>query len=268
MSLATQAHAQAVSADRILELVNTERAKAGLGAVRIESRLNEAAGIKARDMAAKTYFDHVSPDGTDPWDLLARVGYDWAWAGENLALNSQTLSEEAIVKAWMESPGHRAIILTESHTETGIGIASGIYNGQSVTYISQFFASPKRTDTEQIAPTPVALSPATNSEPAVISTATATATIKSEVVTSKPAEVVPVQKVSAQKVDKPNIQRSESAITAATTTVEPSTSPVEKENKRSLKENKTAKKSWRMELSQFFNKIFAKLAKTAQAFIS
>lgn len=143
LSFADAAQAGAISAARILEVVNAERAKAGLGIVSFENRLNEAAGIKARDMAAKTYFDHVSPDGVDPWDLLARVGYDWQWAGENLALNSQTFSEEAIVKAWMNSPGHREVILTGSHTETGIGIATGTYNGQGVVYVSQFFASPK-----------------------------------------------------------------------------------------------------------------------------
>lgn len=227
-SMAPQTEAQTISTERILELVNNERVNAGLGRVTFEKRLNEAAGIKARDMAAKTYFDHVSPDGVDPWDLLVRVGYDWAWAGENLALNAQTLSEEAIVKAWMDSPSHRAIILTESHTETGIGLATGIYNGQSVVYVSQFFASPKVTPSEVVKEAPA---------PKVISNNQSNKTeqqAKNFVMEKSKAEIVSATATSSAVEEKPI--------------------------------NKIEKKSWRIKLNIFVKKLLAVFVKTTQAF--
>jgi hypothetical protein len=90
-------------------------------------------------MAAKSYFAHVAPDGTTFRTLLDRVGYEYSYAGENLAVD---FSESADVEtAWMNSPTHRANILKGEYTHVGFGITQGVYEGKEVTFIAQFFAT-------------------------------------------------------------------------------------------------------------------------------
>jgi hypothetical protein len=257
--LAPLAHAEAISAAKVLELVNAERIKAGLSAVAFESRLTQAAQIKASDMAAKNYFEHVSPDGIDPWDLLAQVGYDWAWAGENLALNSQTLSEEAIVKAWMDSPGHRAIILTSSHTQTGIGITPGTYNGQAVVYVSQFFASPKVEDNAPELPKPepeaTMIYHSESKQSENMSAPVVGSVVKAE--TNTQAKTATQNKFAATKVEmKADLINFDAATTSAdiiasATATEPTRTP---------------KNTWRIKLSFMFDRLFSVFIKTTQAF--
>jgi uncharacterized protein YkwD len=119
------AHAQ-VSSATILELVNGERRVAVLHDVTENAKLDQAAQMKASDMAAKGYFEHNTPDGKTPWDFYSAVGYDWSWAGEILAMDSQTEDNQAIVDAWMSSPEHKKIIMDGRYTETGIGVAVGV----------------------------------------------------------------------------------------------------------------------------------------------
>lgn len=132
-----------MSSPAVLELVNAERAKAGLSALITESKLTQVAQLKANDMAAKGYFDHVTPDGHDPWYFYALVGYNWSWAGENLGMIQNSESESAIVEAWMNSPEHRKIILDGRYTETGIGIAEGMYQGAHTIFVAEEFGVPK-----------------------------------------------------------------------------------------------------------------------------
>lgn len=109
-------------------LINDERARFGEPALIEDARLSSAATGHSRDMDARDYFEHVSPGGQT---LLMRirasgfipngnVGYT---LGENIAWGTLWLaSPHAIVKAWMESPGHRANILNRSYRYTGIGV--------------------------------------------------------------------------------------------------------------------------------------------------
>lgn len=121
-------------------LTNDDRAKNGVGTLIEEPLLTVAAQKKAADMAEKGYFAHVAPDGTTPWHWLDLVGYNYSYAGENLAVNF-TESKD-VEEAWMKSPTHRANIVKSEFTRIGIGTAQGVYEGKDVTFVVQFFATP------------------------------------------------------------------------------------------------------------------------------
>ncbi|MGV9632530.1 CAP domain-containing protein, partial [Streptomyces sp. NPDC003487] len=86
-------------------------------------RLRDAAQAHSDDMAARDYFDHVSPDGTDPGKRITAAGYRWSTYGENIAKGQQTA--DSVMTSWMNSPGHRANILNCSFKNIGIGIHDG-----------------------------------------------------------------------------------------------------------------------------------------------
>ena len=102
----------------VTRLVNLERAKAGCGPVRTDDRLTAAARGHSRDMVDRDYFSHTSPEGKGPGDRAAAAGYP-RWSGENIAAGYPT--PEAVVRGWMDSPGHRANILNCQSKATGVG---------------------------------------------------------------------------------------------------------------------------------------------------
>jgi hypothetical protein len=123
-------------------IADTDQARTSLGGQALTENevLDAAAQAKADDMAAKGYFAHISPDGTQPWAWFAKAGYDYVYAGENLAVRFD--DSQAVVDAWMASPAHRANIVKPQYRDIGIGIAQGEYKGGPATFVVQFFASP------------------------------------------------------------------------------------------------------------------------------
>lgn len=109
------------TAKETARLVNIERSKAGLSALIIDGQLSKIATIKAEDMNNNNYFAHTSPTYGSPWDMAKRFGYTYRSFGENIAMGQRTPAE--VVKAWMDSPGHKANILSKSYTNIGAGIA-------------------------------------------------------------------------------------------------------------------------------------------------
>ncbi len=117
-----------------LGLVNAERALLGIAPLKRNALLEQAAQAHAEDMAARTYFAHVSPDGRSPADRIAATGYlnppcaDCSYStayAENIGKAQRTPSE--IVRAWMRSDEHRTNILDGNLTETGFGYAGGLW---------------------------------------------------------------------------------------------------------------------------------------------
>lgn len=102
----------------ILRLINLERAKAGLGALQLNSLLNQAAQGHADTMASTGQFSHVI-NGLGPADRVTAVGYSWHAVGENIAWGYG--SPDSVMTGWMNSSGHRANILGASYTELGVG---------------------------------------------------------------------------------------------------------------------------------------------------
>ncbi len=121
-------------------LTNDTRRTNHLPGLEVNHTLTLAAQSKARDMALKGYFAHVSPNGAKPWFWLDQAGYQYQYAGENLAVNF-TDSEE-LVKAWQNSPTHNMNLLGPRYSETGVGVAKGIYQGREAVFVVQFFATP------------------------------------------------------------------------------------------------------------------------------
>lgn len=118
----------AVSAyeQKVVELTNQERAKNGLKPLALDTELSKVAREKSRDMQSKGYFSHTSPTYGSPFDMMKKFGITYRSAGENIAMGQPT--PEEVVKAWMNSEGHRANILNSSYTHIGVGhIASGNY---------------------------------------------------------------------------------------------------------------------------------------------
>ena len=149
----------------VADLTNQQRTQNGLEALEVSPLLQEAAQDKANDMAAKGYFSHVSPSGQLPWYWFTLVGYNYQFAGENLAINFT--DSQDVVNAWMLSPDHRANILKQQYTQIGIGIAEGMYQGQETTFVVEFFGTPEpATPTVTQAPAPSAPAKAVATAPA------------------------------------------------------------------------------------------------------
>lgn len=126
-------------------LVNRQRARHRLPALRSDRRLGRPAGAHASDMVAHRYFAHESRSGRSVTDRLRASGFVRAsrsWAvGENIAWGAASLSTaKSIVAAWMKSPPHRAAILDRRFRHAGIGIALGLPSGatRGATYVLDF----------------------------------------------------------------------------------------------------------------------------------
>ena len=127
-------------------LLNAERAKRDLRPLSQNGRLARAAERHTDDMVKRGYFAHDSRNGDSFSDRIRDTGYlskvsSWT-VGENIAWGSGELSTaEAIVRAWMNSPGHRANILRGRFREIGIGLTLGSpRGGAGATYATEFGA--------------------------------------------------------------------------------------------------------------------------------
>jgi uncharacterized protein YkwD len=110
-----------MSAEALVAAMNRERAAAGLAPLRLNETLCAAADDRMHDMFAKHYFNHISPDGIDPFSWADRRGYNYRAIGENLAVGYPTASD--VVYGWMHSEGHRENVLGRDYNEIGIAIA-------------------------------------------------------------------------------------------------------------------------------------------------
>ncbi len=104
--------------DKILEIVNAERAKKGYAALEIDEKLQKAAEKRAQEISKS--FSHERPDGSMPDTVKDEFGIKCTMFGENIAMG-QT-SPEQVMEAWLDSPAHRENILTKNYEKIGIGI--------------------------------------------------------------------------------------------------------------------------------------------------
>ena len=111
---------------QVVNLTNQERAKAGLKALQIDTKLTQSAQAKSQDMKNKNYFSHTSPTYGSPFDQMKSMGITYKSAAENIAMGQRSAAE--VVDAWMKSPGHKANIMNGSFTHIGVGLSdSGYY---------------------------------------------------------------------------------------------------------------------------------------------
>jgi hypothetical protein len=192
----------------IIELTNEEREGSSLGTLRRSTVLDEAARLKAQDMAKNSYFAHYSPDGVSPWYWFGKANYNFVHAGENLAIHFT--DSEDLVDAWMDSPTHRANIMNGNYAEIGVGTAEGTYEGFKTIYVVQMFgtpaAAPKVVAGAPEAPTPVVAGETTDGaaqkqtpkkEEILSESVTLTETVT--IVPSEPTPVTVTEKVAEKK---------------------------------------------------------------------
>ncbi|MFA3876868.1 CAP domain-containing protein [Streptomyces sp. MMCC 100] len=113
---------EAVAQAQVLKLVNDERAKVGCSPVAANSALRELAEDFSEAMATQGFFDHTDPSGATPWDRAAAAGIS-GLGGENIARGQA--DAQAVMDAWMDSPGHRANILNCDFKTLGVGVHFG-----------------------------------------------------------------------------------------------------------------------------------------------
>lgn len=138
----------------LVDYANKDRDSLSYSHLVINPVLVKAAQLKANDMAEKGYFAHTSPEGKTPWYWFKQSGYDFAYAGENLAVNFS--ESEEVNNAWMNSPGHKANIMNDKFTEIGVATAQGLYQGKPTVFVVQLFGRPRVIPTNQKVPNQVA----------------------------------------------------------------------------------------------------------------
>ena len=123
---------------QLLNLINAERASRGLSTLSADNLLAQVAEAHSQDMINRDFFDHVNPDGLDPGERLYNAGYAASTWGETIGAGQSTPA--AMLSGWLNSPPHRAILLSPDYTEIGLGYVAG---GDAGHYWTGVFATPQ-----------------------------------------------------------------------------------------------------------------------------
>jgi uncharacterized protein YkwD len=127
-----------LTASGIISFTNRARQDNGLSPLDQNHRLDLAAEDRVRDMFEKQYWAHVSPTGQQASDSAKRTGYAYRLIGENIAKGLFS-NDEHLVKAWLNSPGHRENIMKEGFRDIGVAAGRGIIEGQEGWIAVQLF---------------------------------------------------------------------------------------------------------------------------------
>jgi uncharacterized protein YkwD len=128
-----------ISSGQLLSLTNRERENSGVGDLLLNDRLSQAASAKADDMFTDNYWAHNSPSGKTPWVFIRSAGYEYVYAGENLARGFT--SADDVIKAWMASPDHRANMLSSNYRDVGFAVKLGKLNGEDTVLVVEEFGN-------------------------------------------------------------------------------------------------------------------------------
>lgn len=128
-----------ITAKKLGELTNHKRVEQGFSSLTLNNELSKAAALKGQDMFSKNYWAHNAPDGTTPWSFFKQAGYDYVYAGENLA-RGFTTPDDAI-NAWMASPTHKENMLSSNYNEVGFAVLEGNLLGEETVLIVEMFGS-------------------------------------------------------------------------------------------------------------------------------
>jgi uncharacterized protein YkwD len=116
-----------VSEQYMFKLINKERAARGLKEVVFDIELRNVGRKHCQDMFTRGYFSHYTPDGFSPFDRIDEAGIIYDFAGENLALSPNT---DVAMQGLMNSPGHKANILSPNFGRVGVGVIDGGIYGE------------------------------------------------------------------------------------------------------------------------------------------
>ena len=181
-----------ISLDQLLSDTNQKRQENGLPPLSMNSELGQAAAAKASDMFAKNYWAHNSPDGTTPWVFIRNAGYNYVYAGENLARGFTNSSD--VINAWMASPEHRENMLSSKYADVGFAVATGNLTGEDTVLVVEelgsrnFVASTQNSQKTVESPTVTPEIPTVTPEPVTVTPAPVPVTPE---VTPAPKTVTP-----------------------------------------------------------------------------
>src|SRR5579871_4004117 len=133
-------YATDINISELLADTNQQREANGLPALQLSSQLDQGALNKANNMFALDYWAHYAPDGTPPWAFFNAVGYQYSYAGENLAKDFDTSA--GVMDGWMNSPEHRANVLSPHYTQVGFAVENGTLLGEQTTLVVAFYGAP------------------------------------------------------------------------------------------------------------------------------
>jgi hypothetical protein len=158
-----------ISTQQLLILTNQQRQNNNLPPLTDNSELDQAAANKAADMFSKDYWAHNAPDGTTPWVFIKNTGYNYIYAGENLARGFNSASD--VINAWMNSPEHRQNVLSPNYQNVGFAVATGTLSGEDTVLVVEMLGSTNLAPVTAVNSTPPVVavasgSPAINVNPA------------------------------------------------------------------------------------------------------
>src|SRR3989338_8557952 len=130
----------AIISSLIVDLTNKYRSANKVSLLTVNPLLAQAAKLKAEDMAQRGYFSHLTPEGRDFTYFLNQVGYNYKYAGENLAVNF--FDSIAVTDAWIKSSSHRDNLVKDKYTEIGVASAEGLFQGRPSIFVVQYFGTP------------------------------------------------------------------------------------------------------------------------------
>lgn len=128
-----------VTIDEVVRSTNEARIGAGLKPLAYNEKLADAARRKAANMLEENYWAHNSPSGKSPWVWFKAAGYNYLYAGENLAKDFGDTGR--LMSAWMASPTHRDNIVNAKYSEIGIAVVPGTLQGSETVLVVQLFGA-------------------------------------------------------------------------------------------------------------------------------
>jgi uncharacterized protein YkwD len=153
---------------------NQTRQSAGLAPLTENQKLNQAAQLKAENMLQNNYFAHTSPTGLTPWYWFLQAGYNYKYAGENLAIGF--FNSQEVYQAWLNSPSHKENILNPNYKEVGTAVLSGFGSNNTIIVVQEFgsqqavraLAKPVAVNNKKQTVTPAKEAPVAQSNPPAV----------------------------------------------------------------------------------------------------
>lgn len=152
-----------VTIDEVVRATNEARIGAGLKPLSYNEKLADAARRKAANMLEENYWSHNSPSGKSPWGWFKAAGYNYVYAGENLAKDFGDTGR--MMSAWMSSPTHKDNIVNSKYSEIGVAVVPGTLQGSETVLVVQLFGAASSggvvtaQGTAKASPQPVAVKP-------------------------------------------------------------------------------------------------------------
>lgn len=141
-------HGSAIESNTLMRLINEERGNRNLSTLLTNQSLLVAANQKSQDMIDRDYFAHVDPDGNYIWPKIVAAGYyPYKILGENLAVDFST--SEGLIKAWIDSPSHRANLLHPDFVDQGLAALYGDFQGRYTNLTASLFGALAKTTKPQ-----------------------------------------------------------------------------------------------------------------------